>query len=348
MHGGDIYRNRVKYDFSVNVNPMGMPPGVRDALTEAIHHAGEYPDLRHEALSEKLSDHFDLPSEWFVLGNGASELIAALPRALNPRCAMYPLPSYQGYSVALQNGSPKCNILWIPLTESHEFQMPENLPFRISRFRPDLVILTNPHNPTGQLISRNKILEIAEACKQVGGTLLLDECFMALTGREKECSLISKDLTEYPNVVVLRAFTKTYAIPGVRLGYAICSDAKRCQAIRRQLPEWNLSVFAERAGIACLESGGYLEKSVSRIREERRYLREGLSKLGFRVYSSEANYLMFHTDILNLAEKLLEQGVLIRSFGDEEGLDTSFYRIAVLNREKNQILLDTIHKCCEI
>lgn len=343
MHGGDIYRNTVQYDFSVNVNPLGIPSKVREALRSAIEHAEEYPDLEHEALCSKLAEHYELPPKWFVLGNGASELIAALPRALRPQRAMYPLPSYWGYRVALENGAPKCNILWIPLREDQNFHIPQDIPCRISRFKPDLLILTNPGNPTGQLIPRKTVLEIAEACKQNECTLLLDECFMALTGQEKGCSMMtSQILSEYPNLVVLRAFTKTYAIPGVRLGYAVCSDETLCRKLQKQLPEWNLSVFAERAGIACLQSGDYLEESIRLIQRERKFLGEELTQLGCKVYPSDANYILFRTESENLAEKLLAQGILVRTFGKEEGLDASFYRIAVLDRERNQILLDRI------
>lgn len=342
MHGGDIYRNNVRYDFSVNVNPAGMPEGVREALIEAVHHVGEYPDLRHEALCRKLGEYYNLPTEWFVLGNGASELILALSRAIRPKGAMYHLPSYSGYAVALKSGSPRCNSLWMPLTEAAEFRVLQDIPSMVSSFKPELLILTNPGNPTGQLLSRQRIREAAEACKKIGCTLLLDECFMELTGREAECSMMSSELSAFPNLVLLRSFTKTYAIPGVRLGYAVCSDDELRQKLRLQLPEWNLSVFAERAGIACLQSGDYLPESIRMIREERIFLRNGLTQLGAKVYPSDANYMLIRTELPNLAEKLLAQGILVRTFGDVEGLDDSFYRIAVLDHEKNQILLDRI------
>lgn len=346
MHGGDIYRNRITYDFSVNLNPAGMPRKVREALEDAVNHAGEYPDLQHAALREALAEKFGLSPEWFVLGNGASELIPAVIRMRKPQRTMITAPSYLGYRVALSNAVPEGKVLRIPLSESGHFQIPENLPHQILQQKPELLILTNPNNPTGLLIPRKQIRDIAAACKQVGCLFLLDECFMTLTGQSKEYSMLSQDLSEYPNLVVLRAFTKTYAIPGVRLGYGVCSDGELCQALRRQLPEWNLSVFAERAGLACLQSEDYLARSFAQIAEERTFLREGLTRLGFKVVPSEANYLLFQTAYWNsdwnLAEKLLSQGILIRSCGDYEGLDNSFYRIAVLDREKNQILLDRI------
>lgn len=342
MHGGDIYRNKVADDFSVNVNPAGMPPKVRDALMEAVHHVAEYPDLQHGELREALSEKFGLPRAWFVLGNGASELIPAILRQVQPGSIMITAPSYLGYRVAISNTVPECRLLRIPLLESDNFQIPPNLAQQILQCKPELLILTNPNNPTGQRIPRRQILEIAAACKQVGCLFLLDECFMTLTGRSKEDSMLSRELSEFPNLVVLRAFTKTYAIPGVRLGYAVCSDGKFCLNLRRQLPEWNLSVFAERAGVACLQSIEYLEESIQMIQQERKFLQAELTRRGFKVYPSVANYLMFQTDCPNLGKKLLDQGILIRSCGDYEGLDDSFYRIAVLDRERNQILLDRI------
>lgn len=114
-----------------------------------------------------------------------------------------------------------------------------------------LVFLANPNNPVGNLVEPELILEIAEKCRQCDITLVLDECFMELTGKEQKYSFLSH-LEEFPNVVVVRAFTKLYAIPGCGLGIWSVNRLWR-KKIRLQLPEWNLSVFAQRAGVAAIK-----------------------------------------------------------------------------------------------
>ena len=172
--------------------------------------------------------------------------------------------------------------------------------------------------------------------------LLVDECFLALSGGDKD-SLIHCIRSESLPAVVLRAFTKTFAIPGVRLGYAVCS-APMAERIQRELPEWNLSVFAQYAGRAALETvaggtSGYLAASVEMIAREREFLSEELEKLGFRVFPSDANYILFQSRDWELHQKLLDKGILIRDCRDYHGLTAGFYRTAVRTHRENTALL---------
>ena len=172
--------------------------------------------------------------------------------------------------------------------------------------------------------------------------LLVDECFLALSGGDED-SLIHCIRSEALPTVVLRAFTKTFAIPGVRLGYAVCS-APMAERIQRELPEWNLSVFAQYAGRAALEAAaggtsGYLAASVEMIAREREFLSEELEKSRFRVFPSDANYILFQSRDRELHQKLLDKGILIRDCRDYHGLTAGFYRTAVRTHRENTALL---------
>lgn len=348
MHGGNIYGNRIEYDFSVNLNPSGPPDAVRDALVKALNHVEEYPDPEYRELRRELANRWQLAEEQLVLGNGASELIPGIIRALAPKTCMVTAPCYSGYETALNAAAPSCRIHRIFLREEDDFTLPKNICQEIARVKPDLLILTNPNNPNGKRILANRLREIAGACRGAGTVLLTDECFLALSGGDED-SLIHCIRSEalpairigeegLPPTVILRAFTKTFAIPGVRLGYAVCSGSLAAR-IRRELPEWNLSVFAQYAGLAALEPSGYMAASVEMIAQEREYLTAELKKLGLRVFPSDANYILFQSRDRELHRKLLDKGILIRDCRDYHGLTAGLYRAAVRTRRENTALL---------
>ena len=342
MHGGNIYGNEIEYDFSVNLNPLGPPKSVRDALVAALNHVEEYPDPEYRELRRGLVNYWQLAEEQIVPGNGASELIPGIIRTLSPKTCMVTAPCYSGYETALNAAAPSCRIHRIPLRAEDDFTLPENICQEIARVKPNLLILTNPNNPNGKRISANRLREIADACRTAGTVLLVDECFLALSGGDED-SLIHCIRSEALPAVVLRAFTKTFAIPGVRLGYAVCS-APMAERIQRELPEWNLSVFAQYAGRAALETSaggtsGYLAASVEMIAREREFLSEELEKLGFRVFPSDANYILFQSRDWELHQKLLDKGILIRDCRDYHGLTAGFYRTAVRTHRENTALL---------
>lgn len=342
MHGGNIYGNEIEYDFSVNLNPLGPPKSVQDALAAALNHVEEYPDPEYRELRRGLANYWQLAKEQLVLGNGASELIPGIIRALSPKNCMVTAPCYSGYETALNAAAPSCRIHRISLRAEDDFTLPENICQEIARVKPNLLILTNPNNPNGKRISVNRLREIADACRTEGTVLLMDECFLALSGGDED-SLIHCIRSEALPAVVLRAFTKTFAIPGVRLGYAVCS-APMAERIRRELPEWNLSVFAQYAGRAALEAAaggtsGYLAASVEMIAREREFLSAELEKLGFRVFPSDANYILFQSRDRELHQKLLDKGILIRDCRDYHGLTAGFYRTAVRTHRENTALL---------
>lgn len=342
MHGGNIYGNEIEYDFSVNLNPLGPPKSVQDALVAALNHVEEYPDPEYRELRRGLANYWQLAEEQIVPGNGASELIPGIIRTLSPKTCMVTAPCYSGYETALNAAAPSCRIHRIPLRAEDDFTLPENICQEIARVKPNLLILTNPNNPNGKRISANCLREIADACRTAGTVLLMDECFLALSGGDED-SLIHRIRSEALPAVVLRAFTKTFAIPGVRLGYAVCSGSPAAR-IQRELPEWNLSVFAQYAGTAALEAvaggtSGYLAASGEMIAREREYLTAELESLGFRVFPSDANYILFQSRDWELHQKLLDKGILIRDCRDYHGLTAGFYRTAVRTHRENTALL---------
>lgn len=341
MHGGDIYRNSIQFDFSVNLNPLGVPTEVQWVLTEAGLHANKYPDIYHERLVMETARLLEVDYQNIVYGNGASELIMAICHMIAPKRALLLSPCFSGYETAIKGASPDCMLAYYTLSEENDFELRHSFLEYIIVEKPDVLFITNPNNPNGKLIDSLLLSDIIETCEKTGTTLVVDECFLPLTGKDKELSII-RNIESRKSVIVVRAFTKTYAIPGVRIGYAVCSRKTIADELKKHLPEWNLSIFAQMAGAECIKHPEYLEEAVKVVEDERRYLVQELKKLGVTVFGSDANFILFKCNIFDLNAKLLEYRILIRDCSDFNGLGKGFYRICVKQHNENEGLMDAL------
>lgn len=335
IHGGDIYRNQVQLDFSVNVNPLGMPEGMEEALHRAVEHCGQYPDIRAQRLREAVSGMLSVPPEYLVFGSGASELFMAAVHALRPRRSVIPVPSFYGYEYAAQAAGGE--ILYYPLKEEKDFLPQEDLQELLTG-ETSLLFLANPNNPTGKRIPLSQLRELIRTCGDRGITVVLDECFIEFCGQEYS---LLPELGDYDNLLLVRAFTKICAIPGVRLGYLVCSNPVLSERIRRQLPEWNLSVFAQAAGIVCAGQEAFIRRTAAYVKAERQLLARQLEELGLRVFPGEANFILIRSE-KDLYGELLKRGILIRDCGNFRGLTRGYYRLAVKSRQDNERLRKAI------
>ena len=340
-HGGDIYRNQIRLDFSVNTNPLGMPDPVKEALHQAVEEAENYPDIRAQALSAAVTEQLQVRKEQLVFGNGASELFHAVLHAIKPSKILIPVPSFLGYEEAAK--AIDCEVIFYEMKKEENFCLTDRI-LDVLDENISLVFLANPNNPIGNLVEPELIFQIAEKCRQCDITLVLDECFMELTGKEQTYSFL-KRLDEFPNVVVIRAFTKLYAIPGVRLGYLVC-EQNLAEKIRLQLPEWNLSVFAQRAGVAAIKEQEYIARAVVCIQTQRQFLLEELQAAGCSVFDSDADYLLFYSE-MPLYELFLQRGILIRDCSNFRGLQRGYYRIAVKSEEQNRMFAEVLREIHE-
>ena len=343
IHGGDIYRNYVKSDFSVNINPLGIPEEVKTALNNAVAMCGRYPDPEAEALKRAVAAMLAVPEEYFLFGNGASELFMAIMHGIKPKKTVIPVPSFYGYEYAAEAVGGE--IVYYEMRREDAFGLTQDF-YSVLTEDVELLFLANPNNPTGKLMRKEEIIRILEYCKDRGIYVVLDECFIEFCGRKT--SMIS-EYARFDNLILVRAFTKIFSIPGVRLGYLVCSDSALLRRIKRQLPEWNLSVFAQEAGRVCAGQADFIAETESYIRREREYLVSGLRDKGYTVYPSEANFVLICREEAlreewreKLYDKLLAKGILIRDCENFRGLGRGYYRIAVKSRAENDILLNMI------
>lgn len=335
LHGGDIYRNPVEYDFSVNINPLGMPKGSVRAAHEGILLANRYPDYKGEALCREIAGAECVKDSQVLLGNGAAELIYALCNALRPKKCLVCAPAFQEYeAAAVQAGG---EMMYWNLSEEENFCIRRDFLSAITESA-DILFLCNPNNPTGSLIEKKFLLEIAERCEQTETYLCVDECFLPFLEQEEGLTM-KLELERFSHLIVLRAFTKLYGMPGLRLGYALSANGDLLGRMKHTLQPWNTSIPAQMAGIAAIRDQEYVKRTRKLIAEEKEYLMRELSGgLAEKVYDSAANYIFFQSRA-DLKEGLLQQGILIRSCGNYRNLNEKYFRIGVRTHEENEELI---------
>jgi len=330
-HGGDIYTNAVRLDFSANINPAGMPDAVKQALRHAVENCGNYPDPYCTELRRKIAEHEQVPENCILCGNGAAELIYAYAFSLpKEKPALIVSPTFCEYEQALTAAG--IAVEHYIMKETDGFRLTEDF-LQTDFARYAAVFLCSPNNPTGITVE----LSILHAIAGTGVRLFCDFCFLDLTEMPGKYDIPTL-LERYPNLTILRAFTKSYAMAGVRLGYVLCKDAEFLAAMSEKTQCWNVSALAQAAGITAMGCTDWLTESVKKISAERRYLTEELTHLGIRVYPGEANYLLLYSDT-DLYGKLMERGIMVRDCSNYIGLSAGFVRIAVRTRDENDRLL---------
>mgnify|MGYP002857221856 CR=1 FL=1 len=334
-------------DFSVNTNPLGLPEGVKDAIKNSIELCEKYPDQSCALLRKKIEQNCHFGSvEFLTFGNGASELLSLSVRAISPKKTLIFSPTFSGYERALKACGSE--IFYHNLQREKNFVLNESIFESIKKASPDMIFLCNPNNPTGQMINPLLLKEILDFCEKNEIFVLIDECFIEFTGKSEESAV--RFLKTCPHLLVLNAFTKIYAMAGLRLGYLMSSNFALIKKINLLKPEWNVSQIAQIAGIAALEEKDYVKKTQELIKEERAYLSKKLKALGFIVYPSEANFILFNDQKISekkyagksLDKYLLEKGISLRTCENFKNLTKNDFRIAVRTHGENERLISLL------
>ena len=335
VHGGDVYtasgKNNI-VDYSANINPLGLPQFVKKAIVKSLNGCVDYPDPFCRRLSAKLANFLAVPQNYIFFSNGAADVLFKLALALRPKKALLLAPTFADYEKALR--SVDCDICYYLLQEAHGFEPQPDILKQLT-VDLDMVVICNPNNPTGKLIDKALLEQVIARCKQLNIRILIDECFMDFVAEEKAYSMLPK-LAANKQLVILKAFTKTYAMPGLRLGYCLTADEALVLRLHEVGQDWNVSTPAQEAGIAALDETAYVARAKALIAKERRYLTNVLQKCGAVTYGSEANYIFFKMpQPLDLKEQLAKKGFLIRSCANYHNLQGNYYRIAVKRHADN-------------
>lgn len=332
MHGGDIYNNSVDIDFSVNLNPYARSRSEDRA----------YPDIEQKRLREALAASENVGSQNVFAGCGASQLLMAAALAIRPQTALLIEPCFSGYAHVLE-ACPGCSIRRVFLKEEDGFALTGDVLESLTD-DVDLLFLADPGNPSGRNIDEKLLIRILDSAKDHGISVILDDSFHTLSDGYAPAGRAGL-IERYPELFVIRSFTKSFALPGIRMGYVI-SMAENIEKIRKHLPEWNLPAPAQESMLECIKEsrdGRFYEESLKMIRKERQILSEKMSELGFKVFDSNTVFLLIKGRE-GIYEELLKDGILIRKCDDFCGLDAHFYRVAVRTHEDNEKLINALEK----
>ena len=380
FHGGNIYKifreKNIKeiLDYSSNINPYGIPESLKKRITENLEILERYPDPDYIELRQKLAHLNKVDISNIILGNGATEIIFLFMKVINPKKILIAAPTFGEYERAVKAtervenssilgdsnkkkddenscGKQKIKIEYFELKESDDFKLNiHNLKNELEK-KYDLLIICNPNNPTGKFLKLDETEEILKECNKYNTKLFIDEAFIDfLKDGMKESIINTKENKQ--NLFVARAFTKFFAIPGLRLGYGIYFDKNLEKEISEKKEPWSVNNIAEIAGLTVLDDTEYIEKTLKWITEEKIYMYEKLNEItGIKPYKTETNFITVKIEdklfskelnVKILREKILEYGILIRDASNFKFLDERFFRLAIKNRKNNNRIIKVL------
>lgn len=365
-HGGDVYtegllKGRKLLDFSSNINPLGVPESFKNKMNEALDNMERYPDVKYRELKKHLIDYVQFSKSYFevhnkktkedkklsnssineddiVLGNGAAEIIDLAISCFNKVCI--PVPSFIEYEKnALKWG---CHIEYSFLKEDMTYDY-ENIALKMKEL--DALIIANPNNPNGMVIDKNKFKPILDYCEENNKFIIIDEAFIEFTGK-RGFSLL-KELENYNCLFIIKALTKFYAMPGIRMGYGVSKNMVLIEKIKDKQNPWNVNCFAEIAVKYVLKDEKYINNSIEWIDEERDFMISELKKVTYieNVYETYSNFVLCKLkgiDCNKLYELCLEEGIVIRKCDNFKGLHEKYIRLAIKDRKNNERVIEVL------
>lgn len=361
IHGGNIREVQNKYglskyavlDFSASINPFGPPRGVKEVIKKSIDALPNYPDsdcleLR-QAIAAYLSSISDPVGQFdpdnILVGNGSTELIHLIARVLTPKQALIPIPTFAEYEDAVRLTGGRC--ISVKARPDKDFSWPmETILGRLNQA--DILFLCTPNSPTGYLMPEADIYKIIHACKKHKIVLVIDETFLDFVDGGEQRSFVNL-AARTSNIIVLRSFTKLYALPGLRLGYLV-GGKTLVKKIGRMQPPWMVNTLAQAAGLEALKDRPYAAQTVVQLNLEKEWLIAELSKTpGLLPYPSAANFILCRIatnkiDSAALTDEMARKGILIRNCSTYRGLGKSFIRVATRTREENTRLISSLRE----
>jgi adenosylcobyric acid synthase len=330
-------------DFSANINPLGPPEWLRPLVSSRLGDLVHYPDPENTELAVAFAGAFGVPEEEILMGNGSTELLYLLPRVLEKRRTVIPVPAYVDYATAAAQAG--LAVVQIPLNEKRGFA-PDLDEIESSLAGDEIVLIASPNNPTGLTVPAAELRALA--LRHPETAFIADEAFADFTA---EASLLAGERPA--NLIVLKSLTKFYAIPGLRLG-GVVAGGEIIARLRSQMPPWSVNTLAQAVGAAALSDHDYAEKTRRFVRERREELTAELRAIpGLFVYPGKANFLLVRIDggsmsAPELARLCLADGIAIRVCDNFAGLDGRFFRLAVRTGDQNARLCRTLRKALGI
>lgn len=353
FHGSDLEKIEKYYgikkeeivSFSANVNPLGVSFKLRETLASHIDAITTYPDREYTSLRKCIAEYVNTDYKNILVGNGSSELISLFIQERHPEKALIIGPTYSEYEREVSLGGGR----------THYFRLPEKEDFRLDHKALveelaqgyDLLVMCNPNNPTGSSVAREDMYEILDYCKQKGIMVLVDETYIEFAKNTEELTAIA--LTKYyNNIVILRGISKFFAAPGLRLGYAICSNRDLLKEIDQKKNPWSINSLAAIAGEIMFRDTDYMEQTKSLIFSERERICKAMEESGkFKVYPTTANFVLAKilSDELtsqDYFDACIREKMMIRDCSTFPFLNHKFIRFCFMEKEQNDKLLKVL------
>ncbi|MDN4606041.1 threonine-phosphate decarboxylase CobD [Sporosarcina highlanderae] len=319
-------------DFSENCNPSGPPAAVLELWPKLISRLNGYPDPSGEPFLSVAANYHGIEVSSVIAGNGAAELLSLIAERYRGKRAIVVHPTFSEYETTLQ--AKGVEIVRLIASEEDGFKLPQEA-ILDSLPSASAIYLCTPNNPTGILPERADLLSIIHKAGEVGCEVVLDEAFIDFIDEGK--SFIPQ-VKEFPHVIVVRSMTKMYAIPGIRLGYAV-AHPDVIASLKSQVPHWNVNGMAAAIGAVCLEQEAYREAAIRHAKEEREKMTVFLKQHGCIVIDSVANFLSFKPlNAGKLYTDMLKQGIVLRHSENFHGMDGHYLRIGMKSSEEMEKL----------
>ncbi len=363
-HGGDIYRlaeelgipEKNIIDFSASINPLGISKKVNLEIRKWLKDLHTYPDPQASRLRKTLGEYHNIDPESIICGNGSTELIYLIPRALKLERVLIPAPTFSEYEKACRT-SNKLQVTSYKLKKEDNFDIDpddfisamsgninSSLITRHSSLSFDMAFLCNPNNPTGRLLGKKDVLRIAEAARELRCYLVVDEAFIDFCPEDT----VIDEVQNNPYLIVLRSMTKFYALSGLRLGYGVFPH-HLIETLKKYKEPWTVNSLAQKAAVAALKDKAYRDETFRLMRKEKRFLELNLKKLGIEFSPSKANfYLLRINGTGEIYNMLRMKGILVRDCSNFKGLDGRYIRVAVKSRRHNKLLVEELARICTV
>jgi len=344
-HGGNIWHHRGVIDFSANINPEGLSDAVLSTISHNLHLLVHYPDPDCTELTRVFCQKYNLQSEYCLWGNGAAELFYLLFNYLKPGTVHLPVPSfceYEGAALAT-SAIPR---FW-PFDKNNNWDI-NWFEIIAKANKGDLLVITNPNNPTGFLWKRTDLIPVIEEAARKGIHVLIDEAFIDFINEPDEASFRS-DFLKWPNLFICYSLTKFYAIPGLRLG-VLLANSETVQELKFLKDPWNVNLLAQLAGIAALQDIEYETRSRIIAQKRKQLMIElittNLLPLGVNFWRPAANFILMELPVsVKRVEAILNtSGFLIRNCQNFRGLNEYYCRLAIRNEEDNKKLIQVLRQ----
>lgn len=342
-HFGGYWRFPGLKDFCYLVNPYFPPRKMVDQMKYSYTPLLEQYPSGMEIQKLLAGKMFHLDPDFLLVGNGAAELINTLGRVTTGR-VIVSIPAFNEYVRCFAD----CEIVPVDAAANDYVSRPMDMLAQAAAG--DTVVLVNPDNPSGQLVEKQQLLAFVEACGARNVRCVVDESFVDFAAPDKRFSLLTEDVLQaYPWLVVVKSISKSYGVPGLRLGIIASADSALLRQLREAMPIWNINSFGEYfLQIYGLYAAEY-EAACDRIAENRLWLSEELRRIPYlTVYPSQANYIMCRVSppwtAKKLAARLLaKHRILIKSLSQKTGFAGKEYiRVAVKDQAENNALIQAL------